>query len=56
MPEEQETFDKVHSTLVIDHVTEKWGMLEFGLTFVSEKKPKIPPFKLMELKKGYSQK
>lgn len=31
-------------------------MVEFGLTFVSEKKPTMPPRKLMEMKKGDFQK
>ena len=56
MLEEQEAYEKVRCTLVTDHVTEKRGIVEFGLTFVSEKKPKKPPRKQMEMKKGVSQK
>ena len=56
MPEEQEVYDKVRSTLVTDHVTEKRGGVAFGLTFISEEAPKMPPRRLMELKKEDSEK
>ncbi|XP_022334441.2 uncharacterized protein LOC111131286 isoform X1 [Crassostrea virginica] len=56
MQEEQEAYDKVRSTLVTDHVTEKRGGVAFGLTFISEEAPKMPPRRLMELKKEDSQK
>ena len=56
MPEEREAcYDKVRSTLVTDHVTEKRGGLAFGLTFISEEAPKMPPRRLMELRKEDSQ-
>ena len=55
MLEEQEAYEKVRRTLVTDHVTEKRGIVEFGLTFVSEKKPKMPPRKQMEMKRGFSE-
>ena len=57
MPEEREAcYDKVRSTLVTDHVTEKRGGVAFGLTFISEEAPKMPPRRLMELRKEDSQK
>ena len=56
MPEEQETFDKVRSTLVTDHLTEKRGRVAFWLTYVSEESPKMPQRRLMALKKEDSQK
>ena len=55
MSGEQETFDKVHSTQVTDHVTEKRGGVAFGLTFVSEEALEMPLRRLMELKKEDSQ-
>ena len=55
MPVEQETFDKVNSRLVTDHVTENRGGVAFWISFVSEEAPKMPPRKLIEMKKGFSE-
>lgn len=51
MKEEKEVYDKVRRTMVTEGVTEKKGGVAFGLTFVSEEAPKMPPRRLMELKK-----
>ena len=51
MREEEEVYDKVCRTMVTEHVTEKKGGLAFGLSFISEEEPKIPPPKLMTSKK-----
>uniref|UniRef100_A0A8W8K6W2 Uncharacterized protein n=1 Tax=Magallana gigas TaxID=29159 RepID=A0A8W8K6W2_MAGGI len=50
MKEEAEVYEKVRRAMVTEDVTEKGG-LSFGLTFVSEEEPKMPPRRLTELKK-----
>ena len=52
MREEEEVYDKVCRTMVTEDVTERKGGLAFGLTFVSEEGPKMPPPRLLESKKG----
>ena len=52
MREEKEVYDKVCRTLVTEGVTERRGGLAFGLTFVSEEIPKMPPSRIRESKKG----
>eukprot|EP00105_Crassostrea_gigas_P032026 XP_011454892.1 PREDICTED: uncharacterized protein LOC105347478 [Crassostrea gigas] len=56
MKEEKGVYDKVRRTMVTEGVTEKKGGVAFGLTFVSEEAPKMPPRKLMELKREESEK
>ena len=51
MREEKEMYDKVCRTMVTEDVTERKGGLAFGLTFVSEEEPKMPPPRLLECKK-----
>ncbi|XP_065940812.1 uncharacterized protein [Magallana gigas] len=51
MKEEAEVYEKVRRAMVTEDVTEKKGGLTFGLTFVSEEEPKLPPRRLTELKK-----
>lgn len=51
MKEEAEVYEKVRRAMVTEDVTEKKGGLAFGLTFVSEEEPKMPPRRLTELKK-----
>ncbi|XP_022316765.1 uncharacterized protein LOC111120334 [Crassostrea virginica] len=51
MREEEEVYDKVCRTMVTEEVTERKGGLAFGLTFVSEEGPKMPPPRLLESKK-----
>uniref|UniRef100_K1RC00 Phosphorylase b kinase regulatory subunit n=1 Tax=Magallana gigas TaxID=29159 RepID=K1RC00_MAGGI len=51
MKEEAEVYEKVRRAMVTEDVTEKKGGLAFGLTFVSEEEPKLPPRRLTELKK-----
>ena len=51
MREEKEVYDKVCRTMVTEEVTERKGGLAFGLTFVSEEEPKMPPPRLLESKK-----
>ena len=52
MREEKEVYDKVCRTLVTEGVTERRGGMAFGLTFVSEEVPKMPPPRIRESKKG----
>lgn len=56
MKEEKEVYDKVRRTMIIEGVTEKKVGVAFGLTFVSEEAPKMPPRRLMELKREESEK
>ncbi|XP_048762683.1 uncharacterized protein LOC125671200 [Ostrea edulis] len=51
MKEEKEVYEKVCREMVTEDIVEKKGGVAFGLSFISEDPPKMPPPQLVEDKK-----
>ncbi|XP_048761875.1 uncharacterized protein LOC125670630 [Ostrea edulis] len=51
MKEEMEVYEKLRSEMVTEDIVEKKGGVAFGLTFIAEDTPKMPPPRITDNKK-----